>query len=150
MSKSNKKNKKFVPLDLSIERKAKTRDERKVAESLPLILFSFKDFQFNQQIPPGQAYKQWQESDLLAYMLEKFGSICNKNRIEAVQQRLLKIYEKFPTNSEFKNPFPEQELDWGVVMRISGQKGRVAGYMIENIFYVVFLDENHRFYPAER
>lgn len=146
----SKKNRNFIPLDASLERKARNREEQTVPENLPLIFFSFKDFQYNQQIPPGQTYKMWQESDLLAYMLEKFGSICNKNRIEAVQQKLLKIYGEFPNNSEFKNPFPELDLDWGVVMRISGQKGRVAGYMIENVFYVVFLDENHRFYPTER
>jgi len=150
MSKSNKKNKNFVPLDASLERKAKTRDERSVAESLPLILFSFKDFQFNQQIPPGQSYRQWQENEMLAYMLEKFGSTCNLNIVEAIQQKLLKIYGNFPNNSEFRNPFPDEKLEWGVIMKISGQKGRVAGHLMNNVFYIVFLDEEHKFYPTEK
>lgn len=30
------------------------------------------------------------------------------------------------------------------------QKGRVAGYVIGNVFYVVFLDQNHRFWVTEK
>ena len=35
-------------------------------------------------------------------------------------------------------------------MDIKGQKGRVAGHIIDNIFYVVFLDREHRFYITEK
>ncbi len=138
------------PLGSSIERKADNRTERKVAEDKPLILFSFKDFQYNAQIPPGQSYAEWQNEELLAYMLEKFGYICNRNRIEAEQEGLIKVYGTFPANSKFNNPFPDRELQWAVVMRISGQKGRVAGHVIGHVFYVVFLDAEHLFYPSEK
>ncbi len=148
MNKSKPK-KKFAPLGSSIERKGINRLERDVIEEKPLMLFSFKDFQFNSQIPPGQSYKQWEKSELLAYMLEKFGNICNVNRIEAEQQKFLKVYGAFPLNSEYRNPFPDDvELQWGVIMRIGGQKGRAAGYVVANVFYVVFLDSDHRFYPS--
>ena len=83
-------------------------------------------------------------------MLDKFGHICNNNRIESEQNKFIKVYGDFPTNSEFKNPFPESELSWAVIMKISGQKGRVAGYIIGHIFYVVFLDAAHKFYPTEK
>jgi hypothetical protein len=150
MNKSKSKNK-FVALGSSIQRKGINRTEREVTEEKPLMLFSFKDFQFNSQIPPGQSYKHWQESELLAYMLDKFGHICNVNRIEAEQQKYLKVYGAFPFNSEFKNPFSDDmELQWGVIMRINGQKGRVAGYVVGNVFYVVFLDSEHKFYPSEK
>ena len=62
---------KFKALGSSIERKADNRTERRVAEEKPLMLFSFKDFQYNAQIPPGQSYAEWQKEELLAYMLEK-------------------------------------------------------------------------------
>lgn len=146
----NKKNKKFNALDSTIERKANNRNERQVAEEKPLMLFSFKDFQFNAQIPPGQTYSEWQNKGLLAYMLGKFGFICNVNRIEAEHiQRFIKVYGDFPENSDFRNPFPDRELVWAVIMKIGGQKGRVAGHIIGHIFYVVFLDSEHRFYPSE-
>ena len=150
MSNKSKKNSKFNALGSSVERKANNRIERQVAEERPLMLYSFKDFQYNSQIPPGQTYSDWQEAELLAYMLDKFGHICNCNRIEAEQQRFIKVYGDFPSNSEFANPFPESELVWAVIMRIAGQKGRVAGYVIGHIFYVVFLDAEHKFYPSEK
>lgn len=150
MSKKSNKNNKFNALGSSVERRANTRTERQVAEEKPLMLFSFKDFQPNSQIPPGQSYAEWQSDELLAYMLEKFGYICNVNRIEAEQNKFIKVYGKFPPNSEFDNPFPDRELDWAVIMRISGQKGRVAGHIIGHVFYVVFLDAEHLFYPTEK
>lgn len=33
-------------------------------------------------------------------------------------------------------------------MNIKGQKPRVAGHIIDNVFYVVFLDKDHKFFPA--
>ena len=149
--KVNKKRKNFlVPQDKVQKRKVNTRNENSIKEDASLMLFSFKDFQYNSQIPPGQGYSNWQEKELLAYMLEKFGYICNKTRVEAENSRYIKVYYKidFPPKSKFKNPFPETKLDWAVIMNIKGQKPRVAGYIIGNIFYVVFLDAEHQFYPS--
>ncbi len=132
------------------ERKTNTREERKVKEELPKILFSFKDFD-NKQIPPGQSYDNWQEEKLLAYMLQKFGYICCLNIVEAQQQKVLKIYGDFPVNSDFDSPqHIVKDVKWAVIMDIKGQKGRVAGHIIDNVFYVVFLDKEHRFYITEK
>lgn len=132
------------------ERKINTRQERKVKEDLPKILFSFKDFDVK-QIPPGQNYENWQDEKLLAYMLQKFGNICSLNIVEAQQHKVLKIYGDFPIDSDFK---PSQhivkDVIWAVIMDIKGQKGRVAGHLIENVFYVVFLDKEQRFYITEK
>ncbi|MDX2245422.1 MAG: hypothetical protein SF052_01495 [Bacteroidia bacterium] len=150
MSSKSRQNKKFTALGHFVERKANSRAERQVAEEKPLMLFSFKDFQYNHQTPPGQTYSKWQEDELLSYMLEKFGHICNCNRIEAEQQKFIKVYGDFPINSEFDNPFPHSKLDWAVIMKIAGQKGRVAGHVIGHVFYVTFLDAEHKFYPSEK
>ncbi len=114
------------------------------------MLFSFKDFRYNTEYFSGQSYKEWEKEELLNYAIEKFGHICNVNRIEAEQQKFIKVYGDFPKNSEFKNPFPDIELNWAVVMKINGQKGRIAGYINGHIFYVVFLDSDHQFYPSEK
>lgn len=150
MSKKSKKNNKFAALGATLGRKGNSRNERQVSEEKPLMLFSFKDFQYNTQIPPGQTYVEWQELELLAYVLEKFGHICNRNRIEVKQEKLIKVYGEFPPKSEFANPFPNSDLQWAVVMKVKGQKGRVAGYIDGHIFYVVFLDAEHKFFPSEK
>lgn len=151
--KNRKRNRNFSPQDASIKRKANTKNERQSTskkEELPLMLFSFKDFQYNSQTPPGQTYEDWQEKELLAYMLDKFGHICNENRVEAEQKKFIKVYGEFPKNSEFENPFLDLELNWAVIMKIKGQKPRVAGYIDGHIFYVVFLDFDHKFYPSTK
>ena len=83
-------------------------------------------------------------------MLTKFHPICNCNRIEAESQKFITVYGDFPKSSGFQNPFPNSELQWGVIKNIKGQKSRVAGYVEGHIFYVVFLDENHLFFPSYR
>ncbi len=150
MTKMNRKKNKFAALGATLERSVGNRNERQVKEEKPLMLFSFKDFQYNSQIPPGQTYIEWQEAELLAYVLEKFGHICNVNRIEAEQRQFIKVYGAFPPKSEFTNPFPTSDLQWAVIMKVKGQKGRVAGYVDGHIFYVVFLDSEHKFYPSEK
>jgi hypothetical protein len=158
MSNKSKKNDKFNALDSTISRNANSRSERQVAEERPLMLFSFKDFQYNKQIPPGQSYANWQKDELLAYMLEKFGYVCQKNCIEAENEGYIKVYRDkkkidewgFPLTSVFKNPFNNVKLDWAVVMNIGGQKPRVAGYLVGHIFYIVFLDVDHKFFPSEK
>jgi len=83
-------------------------------------------------------------------MLQKFGHICNVNRIEAEQNKFIKVYYEFPKTSEFENPFPDRYLNWAVIMNIGGQKSRVAGHIIGHVFYIVFLDAEHKFFPSEK
>ena len=135
----------------SLDRKCNTRDEKKTKENLPKIVFSFKDFDTS-QIPPGQSPQEWQDGNLLAYMVEKFGEICKYNIVEATQQNLIKIYGEFPGNSDFKYPrtvIQDKKIKWAVIMNIKGQKSRVAGHIIDNIFYVVFLDKEHKFFLSQ-
>lgn len=153
MSHSNNRfgSNKFKPAENSrFERSRNVREEKKIKEDLPKIVFSFKDFDIK-QVPPGQSYENWQEDKLLAYMLQKFGHICCLNIVEAQQQKVLKIYGDFPDKTDFKQPqHINDDVDWAVVMDIKGQKGRVAGHIMGNIFYVVFLDQEHRFYITEK
>ena len=151
MSNKNKRfgSNKFNPNEI-LERSRNTKEERKVNEDLPKMVFSFKDFDIK-QIPPGQSFDEWQEDKLLSYMIQKFGHICNLNIVEAQQQRVLKIYDEFPENSDFKHPqHISDEVKWAVIMDIKGQKGRVGGHIIDNTFYVVFLDKEHKFYITEK
>ena len=141
---------KFQSRDAQLSRKINLRDERPSAEALPKILFSCKDFD-GAQIPPGQNYEEWQKEGLLAYMLQKFGHICALNVVEAQQQKVLKIYGNFPFDSDFKHPrHINEDVNWAVIMDVKGQKSRVAGHLIDNVFYVVFLDRDHLFYKTSK
>ena len=132
------------------ERKENTREEKAVAGDLPKVMFSFKDFD-KTQIPPGQSYEDWQDKGYLAYLLEKLSHISELNMIEAKQQKYITEYGAFPAKSDFKHPrHIAQNVNWAVIKKIKGQKGRVAGHIIDNVFYIVFLDFDHKFWLMDR
>lgn len=129
------------------QRIAGTRTERTVGESEPLITISFKDYDNSQ----GQTFEQWQTDGLLAKLMTKLVEICQKNRTTASQEKIIDIYGDFPAESKFRKPkYIETEVKWGTIRNIGGQKARVAGYMIDNVFYVVFLDQEHKFAPSSK
>lgn len=133
------------------ERKQNTRTEHKVADEKPLIVFSFKDFD-DSQCPPGQTFKQWEQDGLLSDLFTKLVDLSSKNRIDAERQEVVKVYGDWPKgHTDFKLPAHIQgKVDWGTLQRIGGQKARIAGYMVDNVFYIVFLDKEHKFYKSEK
>lgn len=132
------------------KRKENIRDERHVEGVLPKVVFSLKDIDKN-QIPPGQSYEEWSNSGLLSYLMEKLEHISQKTMVEAIQEGYIKLYEDFPPRSDFRHPAHiAYDVKWAVIMNLKGQKGRVAGHVIDNVFYIVFLDMNHLFYKMKK
>ena len=125
-------------------------NERKVQEELEKLSFNFKDFD-ESQCPPGQKLDDWEKEKRLSVLMKKFIEISKCNIIEAQQQHLVKIYGQFPKNSKFSVPkFIQGEVQWGTIQRIGGQKPRLAGYIIGSVFYPVFLDKDHLFFPPKK
>jgi hypothetical protein len=109
------------------------------------LLFSFRDFDHTQ----GQTFQNWHESKLLPILLERIKEFCKFSRTEAMRNQCLKVYGDFPNNSVFKHPVHiAEDAEWAS-LHIQG-KERIAGHIIGNIFYVVFLDKEHRFWPTEK
>lgn len=85
---------------------------------------------------------------------EKVAALLSENNIKFEEQK------KFPdcvdkTELPFDFFLPENGLNWGR-LRLDGKK-RVAGFflveppeMAKNVFYLVFLDAEHEFYPVEK
>lgn len=131
------------------ERPQNTRTEKKVKGEIPLLVFSFKDFDSN-QCPPGQTFQELEKSELLAPLMTKLVALSNKNRVIASQEGSLSTYDSFPTDSDFKKPkFIEGDVQWATIKDVGGQLHRVAGYIEENVFYIVFLDKDHKFYKMK-
>jgi hypothetical protein len=109
------------------------------------LLFSFKDFDHTQ----GQTFHDWHKSELLHILLERIREFCKFSRIEAEQNKCLKVYGDFSSNSVFKHPmYIAEDAEWAS-LHIQG-KERIADHIIDNIFYVVFLDKEHHFWPTEK
>jgi len=109
------------------------------------VVFSLKDFDINQ----GQKFEEWEEERILSNLLTRLREISAYLIEEALGQQIIKVYDNFPANSDFNHPKHVAEgVKWSTI-RVKG-KERIVGYLEENIFYVVFLDKDHRFWITEK
>ncbi len=126
----------------SYQRKLKGSDYRSGRKD-PLIVFSLKNFDRNQ----GQSFVDWENEKILSLAIAKIQNICSLSRTEAIHQQIIKEYPKgvFPPKSDFKHPkHIPADIAWCSI-HIQG-KECVIGYFEDNIFYIVFLDKDHRFW----
>jgi hypothetical protein len=114
----------------------------------PLIVLSFRDFDRNQ----GQSFSEWEQEKILSLAVNKLHEVCNLTKMEVTKQQIVKEYPKgvFPPNSDFTEPkhITPPVTSW-CSMHIQG-KECVIGYFEDNIFYIVFLDKDHRFWITEK
>ena len=108
------------------------------------LLFSFRDFDHTQ----GQTFSQWEKESLLSTMLDKLKEYSRKTLVEA-QKASFKIYGSFPPDSLFKHPKHITEDAIWASLHIQG-KECIAGHIIGNIFYIVFLDKEHKFWITQK
>lgn len=132
-------------------RKAGTREPRLSARDTKKILFSLKYFIDTQPKKGHQSYSSWEKNKLLSKLLERLQVISDCSVMEALQQGFIKQYDSFPPpgKTHFKCPSGFENRKWSVIRKISGQKARVAGIMVDNVFYIIFFDKNHKFWISE-
>ena len=132
--------------DYSYERELKGLPLRS-AKSEPFIVLSFRNFDRSQ----GQSFQEWEKNQLLALAIEKLTGICQFTVPQAIANKMIKQYSKgtFPKNSDFHHPkHVPDDIAW-CSMHIQG-KECVIGYFTDNIFNIVFLDKEHRFWISEK
>lgn len=96
----------------------------------------------------GQTFEEWKEENLLVNMLNTLRDYC-KNTMQENKGKNFKVYGSFPPKSDFKHPqHVPKNASWAS-LHLTG-KQCLAGHVYENIFYVVFLDKDHRFYITEK
>lgn len=133
------------------QRKENIREERKSVVVSDLLTFSFRHLDESQPEDDPQTLEVWAVERLLPILLTRLKELSRLSRDEATKQQLIKVYGDFPVKSDFFAPAHiDKHVAWGVIKGIGGQKGTVAGYMIENTFYIVFLDKDHRFWITEK
>jgi len=109
------------------------------------VVFSLKDFDINQ----GQKFEEWEEEKILSNLLTRLREISAYSIEDALGKQIIKVYDNFPVNSDFSHP---KHVPEGVKWSTIGIKGkeRIVGYFEDNVFYVVFLDKDHRFWITEK
>ena len=98
----------------------------------------------------GETIKQWGELALLESLLLRLKYVGQLTIYEAKQQKYIKEYHKvaFPDNSKFTEPKHVQNVTWCVMHLTDNSKEVVVGYIEDDVFYIVFLDKEHNFWPT--
>lgn len=129
--------------------------DKKGEKDSPKVLLSFEDL----DIVQGQTLKQWSDAGILLKLIEVTAVLNKLTFSQAITQSLIAEYNvndntKFsadgmPKDSEWKYPInlKQERVKWCKIRL--GSTRRVIGFMKENVFHVVFLDKNHKFYPSE-
>lgn len=132
------------------ERITDSREPRKPIESR--ITFSFEYFVDSDGA--GQSLRTWAENNcaLFVGLLTKMAHIGKINSAQIGQDSTFTLYGRFPPKkqTDFQCPPELESRNWGVIRNIGGQKARVAGFLQNNVFYIVFLDAEHRFWNTNK
>ncbi len=109
-------------------------------------------FSFSKHITTqGETFKEWDEEGLLALLMERLKYIGQFSVQEALQNRAIKQYTKvsFPPNSHFIEPKHIVNVTWCVIHITETSKEVVVGFIEDDVFYLIFLDKHHRFWPSK-
>lgn len=108
-------------------------------------------FSFSQQIDGtgGQSIRAWEEDGLLAILIERLKFLGQYSCQEALQNGYIKRYTKvgYPPHSAFPQPKHITADVWAVTHITNNSKEVVAGYIEDDVFYIIFLDKEHKFWP---
>ncbi len=137
--------------------------------------FNFSYLDIN---PPGQNFIDWNNAEGNSKLVKLMGKLKEFTRQSlkhwenekigkgkrggrGKRQSCLEVYKEFPKNSDFVHPPYVPEDVWWARFRIDNDT-RLVGFVVPdnldktikdsfdyNTFYVVFLDENHKFYKTK-
>ena len=130
----------------SPQRNVDTKAQKSTAKD-NFYSISFKYFK-DTDIDPAQSINTWKSEDRILDMLLSLKDISSNNAT-IVQTSRLTLYGEYPSKDKNEFPLPADlpsEIKWGTIQNIGGQKARIAGFLKDSIFYLVYLDKNHRFW----
>jgi hypothetical protein len=99
----------------------------------------------------GSAFKDWQNCGLLSFMLETMRGYCCRPLIEQVDGDKFTIYGGFPPDDKTMFSYPKnvpEDANWARIHINGGAV--VAGHVVGDTFYVVFLDKTHKFWMTKK
>jgi hypothetical protein len=100
----------------------------------------------------GQTFKEWDDLGLAAPLLTRMQFVGQYSVQEAFQNQYIKQYTKvdWPPDSGFTCPKHLPNKVWSVMHVTNHSKEVVVGFIEDDIFFVVFLDKDHVFWPSPK
>jgi hypothetical protein len=110
------------------------------------ITFSFSKHIHTQ----GQTLENWDNEGLLIKLITQIKFVGQYTALQARQNNYVKEYTKveFPPDSEFKEPKHITGIVWAVMHITTNSKEVIAGYIEDDVFQIIFLDKEHKFWPS--
>jgi hypothetical protein len=105
------------------------------------LKFCFKHFARGQE----QSFQQWEADGLLAALMDRFFNFSER-KLPQLFCKSFKLYGSFPPASRFKHPAHVPEDAKWASMHLEGRPC-IAGHMVDETFYIVYLDKDHAFFP---
>ena len=108
-------------------------------------------FSFTKHLPnQGQTFEDWSKAGLLIQLINRLKFLGQYTTLEVRQNQYIKEYTKvtFPPDSEFTEPTHISNLIWAVIHITQKSKEVVVGFIEEDVFYLIFLDKEHKFWPS--
>lgn len=136
----------------SSKRNADTKDQN-LKNNDGFYSISFRYFK-NIDTPPAQSINTWKDENRILDMLLALEYISSHNASEVQTNGKLTLYtEDYPPKDKNDFPLPDKLPlginKWGTIQNIGGQKARIAGFLKDNVFYLVYLDKEHKFYKSK-
>lgn len=128
-----------------------TLDKKKINNVVSIDNFKVSFQYLDSQQKYASGFKDWQNCGLLSKLLEVLQGYCCSALLQQVDGDKFTVYGDFPPQNKtlFENPnHIPIDANWARI-HITG-KAIVAGHIIENTFYVVFLDKSHKFWLTKR
>lgn len=98
----------------------------------------------------GQLIEEWEKDGLAAPLFNRIKYLNQLTPFEAKQKGYIKEYHKvgFPPDSNFSHPKHVGDVTWAVMHLEHNSKEVVVGYIEDDVFYLIFLDKDHQFWPT--
>lgn len=121
------------------QKEARGKKKRRIAFSLT-----------KQITTQGQTIEEWNDLGLLRALNLRMKFVGQYTTQEAIQSGYIKQYTKvdFPPNSKFIKPKHISNVTWIVMHLTDNSKEVVVGFIEEDVFYIVFFDKDHIFWPS--
>lgn len=109
-------------------------------------------FSFSKHIKSeGQTIEEWADLGLLKPLLLRIKNLGQHSTLTVRQNKWIKEYHKveYPPDSEFTEPKHVTNVTWAVMHITETSKEVVVGFIEDDVFFIVFLDKDHKFWPSK-
>ena len=137
-------NKAKKPLSV-VKQKSSVADPKRIGN----FKLSFQDLDTTQKF--GSTFRDWQKCGLLSRAMETLQGYCCSPVIGSTKGDKFKIYGDYPPLDKTAFIYPKnvpEDAQWARI-HVNG-KSVIVGHVVNDTFYVVFLDKTHHFYLTKR